>query len=258
MLQQTQVNRVLEKYPRFIKRFPSFAKLARAKASSVIRAWKGMGYNSRAVRLQRLAKTVVFQHGGMLPKSAEELQMLPGIGKYTANALLYLVHGKNVPVVDTNVNRVLSRVFPEQVRKLGIWESAHYVLPKLKAPVWNQALMDLGATICTASSPKCALCPVVRYCPSSFKVRRGVSSREISEPSRDGLPDRIYRGRIIDVLRNSRNDRPILLRRIGASIKNSFGARDNKWLLRLMQGLERDGLVSLKSTPRGTVASLSQ
>ncbi len=258
MLQQTQVSRVLLKYPRFVKRFPSFKSLARARTSSVIREWRGMGYNNRAVRLQRLAKLVVSQHGGRLPVSIESLQSLPGIGKYTAHALACLVHGQNVPVVDTNVARVLSRLFPLQAKRADIWETAQMILPSREASVWNQALMDLGATICTASSPKCTICPVVRSCPSSFKVRKAGSSRKISEPSRDGVPDRIYRGRIIDVLRNSRNDRPIPLRRIGTDIKNSFGARDSKWLLRLMQGLERDGLVRLKSTLRGTVASLSQ
>ncbi len=249
---------MLLKYPRFIKHFPSFASLARAKASSVIREWKGMGYNNRAIRLQRLAQIVVSRHHGKLPKSIEALQSLPGIGRYTAHAVACLVHGQNVPVVDTNVKRVLSRLFPLSVRKVDSWEIAEKILPSRNAHIWNQALMDLGATICVASSPKCGICPVARFCPSSFKVRRPVASRRISEPSRDGLPDRIYRGRIIDVLRNAKDDNPVPLHRIGRKIKDPFAARDKNWLLRLMKSLERDGLISLKSTPRGTTASLAQ
>jgi A/G-specific adenine glycosylase len=166
MLQQTQVSRVLQKYPLFIRRFPSFSSLAVAKTSSVIREWKGMGYNNRAIRLQRLARIVKSQYRGMLPKSVEELQSLPGIGKYTAHALSYLVHGQNVPVVDTNIKRVLSRLFRRDEKNLGIWETAQSILPSRKAHIWNQALMDLGALICTAANPKCGICPVAGYCPS--------------------------------------------------------------------------------------------
>lgn len=258
MLQQTQVSRVLQKYPRFIKRFPSFASLARARTSSVIREWKGMGYNNRAIRLQRLAKLVESRYRGKLPKSVEELQLLPGIGKYTAYALACLVHGQNVPVVDTNINRVLSRLFPRRAKESDIWEIAKMILPAWKAQTWNQALMDLGATICTATNPQCGVCPVSRSCPSSFRVRRESSIRKSPEPSREGLPDRIYRGRIVDVLRSSKSDRLVSLDHIGRHIKDSFAVRDRNWLLRLMRDLERDGLVTLKNTARGTSASLAR
>ena len=111
MLQQTQVSRVLEKYPLFLKQFPTLRALARAERSSVIRAWRGMGYNNRAVRLHLLAQTVVNSHGGVLPRTEEELTLLPGIGRYTARALLSSVFHIPVPVVDVNVHRFFSRLF---------------------------------------------------------------------------------------------------------------------------------------------------
>lgn len=258
MLQQTQVSRVLEKYPRFIKRFPSFAILANARMSSVIREWMGMGYNNRAVRLQQLANIVVSQYRGKLPNSITELQLLPGVGKYTAHAIAYLVHNHNVPIVDTNVKRVLTRVFPAKARKLDIWDLAASILPARRAQIWNQALMDLGATICTALSPKCGVCPISNYCPSAFKNHKVDRQQKLPEPSRDGVPNRIYRGRIVDVLRNSGPNRFISLNRIGRQIKGSFSTRDEGWLSGLVRDLEQDGLVTLKHTARGIIASLPQ
>ncbi len=248
----------MQKYPEFIRRFPSFSSLAKAKTSAVIRQWKGMGYNNRAIRLQRLAKIVVSQYEGRLPITIRDLQSLPGVGKYTAHALACLVHGQNVPVVDTNIKRVLSRLFSRRAKNIDFWKTAHRVLPPRRAAEWNQALMDLGATVCTAQSPKCRSCPVVLLCPSAFKVRKAAFAPKSSEPSRDGIPDRIYRGRIIDVLRSSKDDRPIPLQRIGVEIKVSFAVRDQNWLLRMLKDLERDGLVQLKNTARGTAASLAQ
>jgi A/G-specific adenine glycosylase len=134
MLQQTQVSRVLTKYPRFLKRFPTFKKLANAKTSDVIKAWEGMGYNNRALRLQRLAVTVLDQHRGRLPESIRELQALPGIGRYTAHALACFSFGRRVPVVDTNIKRVLTRLRSPQRREpapkeADIWDLASSLLP---------------------------------------------------------------------------------------------------------------------------------
>jgi A/G-specific adenine glycosylase len=258
MLQQTQTSRVVEKYPRFIRRFPTFSSLARAKTSSVIRAWRGMGYNKRSVHLHQLAKIVSAHHRGKLPGNIDELMSLPGIGKYTAHALAcFAFHGR-VPVVDTNIRRVLSRVFPAQARYKDIWELAALSLPQRDAYDWNQALMDLGSTVCTAHSPQCNICPVSRLCPSSFRVKKTPIYRSTSEPSRDGLPDRIYRGRIVETLRHHPSGKHTTISIIGPRIKASYSRRDEVWLGRLMKKLEKDGLIQLKQSKRGLAASLAQ
>lgn len=258
MLQQTQVSRVLQLYPRFLKRFPDFATLKRARTSAVIRAWKGMGYNNRAVRLQQLARTVMDQYGGRLPRTIEELQQLHGIGVYTAHALACLAFGQNVAVVDTNIKRVLGRLFPAQVEKSDIWTVAEHVLPNRNAHRWNQALMDLGATICVSANPKCGVCPVAKLCPSAFRIPRLKALPTKPEPSRNGVPNRIYRGRIVDALRHLPNRSFVSSSVLGRKVMESFTLQDRNWLEQLMKGLEKDGLVVLKKTQRGYSASLPQ
>ena len=164
MLQQTQVDRVIPVYHAFLRRFPTFESLADAPAGEVIRAWAGMGYNRRALNLQRAAQAVVERHGGALPTDAKALRSLPGVGEYTANALACFAQGRQVAVVDTNVRRVLGRVFhwPSTPLDREVAETAERVLPEGKAWAWNQALMDLGATVCTSRRPTCLLCLCVR------------------------------------------------------------------------------------------------
>lgn len=245
MLQQTQVARVLQKYPRFISRFPSFAALARSSKAAVIRAWSGMGYNNRAVRLRELARMVRTQYGGKLPSDAAELQMLPGIGKYTAHAVACFAFGQRVPLVDTNIARVLGRLF--RLQDGDPWRAAEWALPTRKAYDWNQGLMELGATVCTSARPACVRCPVVQLCPSAFvPVRRKAGTRK-TEPGRDGVPNRIYRGRIIELLRRSPGTGSGVSE-IGKRIKNGYSERDRKWLLRILEKLERDGLVQSRHT----------
>jgi A/G-specific adenine glycosylase len=258
MLQQTQVGRVLQKYPQFLKRFPGFATLARAHTSSVIRAWKGMGYNNRSVRLQRLAQILCTEGDGRLPRTIEELQLLPGIGKYTAHALACLAFDQHLPVVDTNIKRVLGRLFPHQAKRMDIWKLAEMTLPGRHAHIWNQALMDLGATICTSLSPACDSCPVAMLCPSAFRIQKQNSALTRTEPLRNGLPNRIYRGRIVDVLRNSPRRKFIPATRLGNQIKDSYSTQDDAWLLRLMKSLEKDGLIVMRYTRAGIAASLPQ
>ncbi len=258
MLQQTQTSRVAEKYPPFIRRFPTFWSLARAPISSVIRAWRGMGYNRRAVHLHRLAKTVTAEHRGKLPEDIGQLMLLPGVGAYTAHAIACFAFRRHVPVVDTNIRRVLSRFFPSEAQRTDMWELAALTLPARKASDWNQALMDLGSTICTANNPGCDRCPVSRICPSSFRVRKVRTERSTTEPSRDGLPDRIYRGRIVEALRHRSSRSQIAVSRLGPTIKTSWSRRDEAWLIRLMMKLEKDGLVRLRKSNRGLAVSLAQ
>ena len=180
MLQQTQVARVLEFYPRFLARFPSLEALARAREVQVVRAWAGLGYYARARNLHRLARTVVRERppawGDVatttLPQEPAELRQLPGIGAYTAGAVASFAFERRAALVDTNVARVLTRVFaprlqPKRSRdQRAIWAIAEASLPRTGRASWthNQALMELGALVCTARVMRCAACPLRSVC----------------------------------------------------------------------------------------------
>src|SRR5260370_17567402 len=167
MLQQTQVSRVAEYYPRFLERFPDLETLARARPRAVREAWDGLGYYARASNLHSLARVVSTDHGGKLPDVPEELVKLPGVGPYTAGAVATFAYEKPVAAVDTNVNRVLRRVFYGRAAgntqpAANVWELARAVVPKdgKRAGCLNQAVMGLGALIWFARKPKCPECPV--------------------------------------------------------------------------------------------------
>jgi A/G-specific adenine glycosylase len=169
MLQQTQVSRVSEYYPRFLKRFPTVYDLARAKPKAVREAWDGLGYYARASNLHALARVVSKTMKGKLPDDVGELDELPGVGRYTAGAVACFAYEKPVPAVDTNVKRVLERVF----RTKDVWGLAAAIVPKNGKRAWrfNQAIMELGALVCTARKPKCPQCPVRNNC-RTYTTRR--------------------------------------------------------------------------------------
>jgi A/G-specific adenine glycosylase len=173
MLQQTQVERVLPKYREFLARFPTFAALAAEPVGEAIKAWAGLGYNQRAVRLHGIARQVVEEFDGQLPNMLEGLMALKGIGRYTAGAVACFAFGLPVATVDTNIRRVLWRVFRgvEQLPWHGgemaarmYLELAEWALPREQAYDWQQALMDLGARICLARKPLCEKCPLREQC----------------------------------------------------------------------------------------------
>src|SRR5205809_1558506 len=186
MLQQTQVSRVAEYYPRFLERFPDLESLARARPRAVREAWDGLGYYARARNLHSLAKRVTGRSVAgrgvagdgvpTLPNDPEELIKLPGIGPYTAGAVASFAYEKSVPAVDTNVRRVLLRVFfGDAGRGTGdgyIWELARALVPKDGKRVWgfNQAIMELGALICRARRPQCSQCPVRPVCRTGKRL----------------------------------------------------------------------------------------
>ena len=210
MLQQTQVDRVIPVYHAFLRRFPTFESLADAPAGEVIRAWAGMGYNRRALNLQRAAQAVVERHGGALPTDPKALRSLPGVGEYTANALACFAQGRQVAVVDTNVRRVLGRVFhwPSTPLDREVAETAERVLPEGKAWAWNQALMDLGATVCTLGGRLACCAPCVRRAgprgPSRPRRRPLVAEgRAAYRPKTERFEgsSRYYRGRVVAHLR---------------------------------------------------------
>jgi len=186
MLQQTQVSRVALFYPEFLERFPTIEHLAKARPRAVREAWEGLGYYARARNLHALAKQVSGD-GGQVPDNPEELIKLPGVGRYTAGAVASFAYEKPVPAVDTNVKRVLGRVFlGERVRSAKrevrsdkaspkrIWEIAAKLVPRNGKTAWrlNQAMMELGALVCVARKPRCPVCPVRTVCKSArFEVR---------------------------------------------------------------------------------------
>jgi A/G-specific adenine glycosylase len=176
MLQQTQVSRVRTFYGKFLDRFPTIDALAAAPPRRVRETWEGLGYYRRAANLHRLAREVVREHDGTVPDDPAELERLPGVGRYTAGAVASFAYERRAAAVDTNVARVLTRVFTldRAARRNGhrrpsertLWNLAERLLPVRRAVAWefNQALMDLGARICVARTPKCHACPVRPAC----------------------------------------------------------------------------------------------
>jgi len=170
MLQQTQVATVGPYYERFMRRFPTVEKLARARLDSVLKQWEGLGYYSRARNMHRAAQEIIKRFGGRLPDTKEQLLTLPGIGAYTAGAVASIAFGRREPLVDGNVIRVLCRLFriQEDPRKNAvqkdIWALAEKLLPKSRVGDFNQALMELGSEVCLPRSPRCEACPLNRQC----------------------------------------------------------------------------------------------
>lgn len=181
MLQQTQVERVIPKYRQFLRAYPTLRALAAADVEDVRRLWYPLGYNARPVRLHALARETLARYGGRLPADAEALRALPGVGRYTAGAVLSFAFGRDAAVLDTNVRRVLGRVFfgARRFKRLRgdarLWALAEALVPRGRGYDFNQALMDFGATWCTPRRPRCAPCPMRRLCatfPTSATARR--------------------------------------------------------------------------------------
>jgi A/G-specific adenine glycosylase len=214
MLQQTQVERVIPSFAAFIAAFPSFAALANASSGDVIRQWRGLGYNSRALRLHALAQAVTERHGGELPRERDALLALPGIGPYTAAAVRAFAFEEDDVALDTNLRRIVHRTvfgleFPAQAADRELDELARAELPAGAAHDWNSAMMDVGATICTARAPKCLLCPLRAACaaaPVDAAALAQLARRHTKRTPQAALPfertTRFLRGRIVDRLRD--------------------------------------------------------
>lgn len=171
MLQQTQVDRVLPKYAEWLDKYPSLAALADAPDEDVVATWRPLGYNIRPRRLQSIAREAVARFDGKLPSDEATLRSFKGIGPYTAGAVLSFAFGQRAAIVDTNVARVLHRVFigdgasvKAHAVQRHLWEISRAVLPTRHVFDFNQAQMDLGALVCTARKPKCLMCPLARRC----------------------------------------------------------------------------------------------
>lgn len=164
MLQQTRVAAVIEHYHEFLRRFPNVKKLAAAREASVLAAWSGLGYYRRARMMHAAAKVIVRERGGKFPASEKKLRDLPGIGRYTAAAIASMAFGEAVAVVDGNVERVLQRVSGKRLAGEELWEAANHLLDGDRPGDFNQAMMELGATVCTPRAPACLTCPVIGLC----------------------------------------------------------------------------------------------
>ena len=246
MLQQTQTGRVAPAYTAFVSKFPTVSSLAHAPAMEVIQAWKGLGYNRRAVDLQRSAQAIEHDYGGEVPSDPKTLRALPGIGEYSASAVACFAYDRQIPVVDVNVRRVLSRavrgsneISLDETRKVaGEW------LAHGDAYRWNQALMDIGAMVCRIDAPLCTQCPLKLTC--AYRAQGKNKVRTAPKPpkqSRFEGSNRQKRGGIIEHLRRTA-DYGVSLSALGKVIHPDGGA-DLMWLVELLEGLERDGLIEM-------------
>ena len=204
MAQQTQISRVSEQWATFMATFPTVESLADAPTADVLRAWRGLGYNRRALNLQRAARVIVSEHGGTVPPSLDDLLRLPGVGPYTARAVAALAFGQAVGPVDTNVRRVLGRLVradgATSVRELQ--SIADRSVPPARPAEWTHALMDIGATVCRPNAPRCAECPAARWCRSATRVTRRVRRGDAAAGASFASTSRWLRGRILDQLRD--------------------------------------------------------
>lgn len=173
MLQQTRVAAVIEHYHEFLRRFPTVRKLAAAREASVLAAWSGLGYYRRARMLHQAAKAIVREREGEFPRAAAEWRELPGIGRYTAAAIASIAFGEPVAVVDGNVERVLQRIVGAALAGEDLWRAAKDRLDGERPGDFNQAMMELGATVCTPRAPACLTCPVIELCATRGEMANG-------------------------------------------------------------------------------------
>ncbi|MCH9276903.1 A/G-specific adenine glycosylase [Bifidobacterium amazonense] len=214
MSQQTQMSRVVPYWETWMRAWPDAAALADATTAEVITAWGRLGYPRRALRLQECARVVRDRYADELPRTYEELTGLPGIGDYTASAVLSFAFGERIAVIDTNIRRVLARVF-RGVESLGgaaapaERELANRVLPEdtARSVTWNQSVMELGATVCTAKSPLCDDCPVREDCAFLAAGRPGLGERRTRPRQRFAGTDRQVRGLVLNALRGLPTDK---------------------------------------------------
>ncbi|MCL4543784.1 MAG: A/G-specific adenine glycosylase [Chloroflexi bacterium] len=266
MLQQTQVERVVPRYERFLETFPTLYDLAAATPADVLRTWSGLGYNRRAIRLLTVARVVVERFGGALPPDVTTLRNLEGIGAYTAHAIACFAFGAQVATVDTNVKRVLARITgmepaPDIITDRQAWSLATAWLPQGQATAWNQALMDLGAIVCTARTPQCQHCPLLEPCRAGQRWQTSgeqppltLGRKTKEEPFRGSR--RFLRGRIIRALVEAAPNEEWLLSDLHTTIRErhpDFSVGDVSEAIRQ---LATDGLLSIEERGGAPVISL--
>lgn len=241
MLQQTQVARVIGRFEGFLDVFPAPSAMAQAPVAEVVRRWEGLGYNRRAVQLHRAATAIAEEHDGVVPGDVERLLTLPGVGPYTARAVASLAFGVDVGVLDTNAARVLARaVAGRRLRPAEAQRLADAVVPAGSGRAWNQAVMDLGATVCVKRAPRCEECPVRVACAwatsgwRSHDPAEGTAGSSSRQSTFEGS-DRQGRGRMVRALRTG----PVPLDRV-ADVAG--WPSDPERARRVMHALVADGL----------------
>ncbi len=256
MLQQTQVERVVPKFNAFVECFPTVRALAAASRGEVLRAWRGLGYNARAVRLHRVAEIVVAEHAARVPRATSALLALPGIGAYTAAAIRAFGYDLADAPLDVNLKRVVHRIFwgaehPPRATSAELSKRALALVPRGRAHDWNSALMDFGAAICTARAPKCASCPVRGICAAApldasalERARRTRRSRRKAVPF--ARTSRYARGRIVDRLRDLPPGERISLLDLHRDLRDSLANRRIAEVRELVRALHAEGLVVLQ------------
>ena len=255
MAQQTQVARVDERLPAFLREFPTPAAMAAASLADVVRAWRGLGYNRRAVGLHRAAVAIV-AGGGAVPDDVEALRQLPGVGPYTARAVAALAFGRPVGAVDVNVRRVVGRLvagYPDALSPAALQASADALVDLRQPGRWTHAVMDLGATVCRPARPDCGACPARPWCAAA---RAGSAARESAGRARAaGRPvavpfertTRWLRGRIVDRLRDAQPGAAV-------ELEGPLGDHGPEDVAAALAALARDGIVELDGHGRARLA----
>lgn len=237
MLQQTQASRVEPAFVGFLERFPTVEALAGASRADVLKAWAGMGYNRRAVRLHGAARAIVESHGGRVPPSLDVLRTLPGVGPYTASAVASIAFGQPVVALDTNVRRIVARVAfgtePDEVPPASLSAAAQRWVDPEAPGDRNQALMDLGREVCRPA-PRCESCPLAPWC--RFRRSGRVGGRSSRRQSAFEGSRRQVRGRVVDALR-ARPSATV------AQLAEATGFAQER-VREAVEGLVRDGIVS--------------
>ncbi len=245
MAQQTQISRVAPAWTAFMATFPTIRDLADASPADVLRAWRGMGYNRRALNLWRAARIVVEEHGGRIPSDVSLLEGLPGIGPYTARAVAAIAFRKPVGAVDTNVRRVLNRAVGGAIDAFSpneLQRVADAAIPADRPADWTHALMDVGATFCRTTRPRCGLCPAAPACRFAAEALTDPGRGRRSEPASPfAATSRWLRGRILDRLRETDS--------VGwATFAEGIGTHDVETVADALRTLASEGLLELEPT----------
>ena len=241
--QQTQAARAAAAWTRFIADFPTPAALAAVSPARAIRAWRGLGYNRRAIALRAAALAIVAEHGGRVPASYEALVRLPGVGPYTARAVLAIAFDRRVAALDTNIRRVVSRAFVGDdlaIREGELQTLADGFVPPGRAAAWTHALMDVGAAFCRKNNPRCAACPLAASCRYRAAGHRPPAElTRATAPKRFPATSRWLRGRILDRLRDAPEAAWV-------ELSEPIGEHDADRVSTQLRNLEREGFVELE------------
>jgi A/G-specific adenine glycosylase len=245
--QQTQAARAAEAWTRFIARFPTPAALAAASPATVVRAWRGLGYNRRAIALRAAAIAIVDEHDGRVPDNFDDLVRLPGIGSYTARAVLAIAFNRPVAALDTNIRRVVGRAFlggdaEDASRPRDFQRLADRFVPEARAAAWTHALMDVGAAFCRKRDPRCDACPLASRCRYLAAGRPLPAPPRVTSPSRPfPSTSRWLRGRILDELRDAPD-------RVWVDFARPIGEHPASRVADELHNLARDGLLELDAS----------